>query len=48
MDEQVKKWIEKANRDIDSAKYNLKGNRFEEACFFAQQATEKALKALDF
>jgi len=43
--EEVKKWFSKANEDFDTAKYNLKGRRFNAALFFLQQSAEKALKA---
>ena len=46
MREEATRWWEKANKDLNSAQYNFKGNRYEEACFFAQQSVEKALKAL--
>lgn len=32
--------------DLDTARYNLDGSKYDVAAFFAQQATEKALKAL--
>ncbi len=43
----VKKWIEKAERDLDNSEFNFNHERYEEACFFAQQSAEKILKALD-
>jgi len=46
MKEEIKKWIEKSDRDLNTAKYNLKGNIFDASAFFAQQSVEKALKAL--
>lgn len=39
------RWQEQAERDIDDARYCLQGNRFNLACFMAQQAAEKSLKA---
>ena len=46
MDNEVKKWWEQAKEDIDSAKFNLEGGKYKVASFLAQQAVEKALKAL--
>lgn len=39
-------WHEQARADLDGARYLRKGDRFEMACFHAQQAAEKALKAV--
>ncbi|MBI3413635.1 MAG: HEPN domain-containing protein [Candidatus Aenigmarchaeota archaeon] len=39
-------WVKKALEDLESAKYNFKGGLWGNAAFFAQQAAEKALKAL--
>lgn len=39
-------WMEKAKRDIGTAKLLFGNDRFEESAFFSQQAAEKALKAL--
>ncbi len=44
--EEVKKWIEKAKKDLDDAEFNFINNRFEVAAFLSHQAAEKALKAL--
>ena len=46
MEEDYKRWLKKATRDISTAKYNLKGNKYDAASFYAQQATEKSLKAV--
>lgn len=46
MREETKKWLDKAERDIKTAQYNLEGNISDAAIFYAQQSTEKALKAL--
>lgn len=43
---EVKEWFAKALRDLESAKYNLKGGFKENAVYFAHQAAEKALKTL--
>ncbi len=40
------KWIEQAEKDLDTANYNLKGNRNDAGFFFLQQSAEKALKAV--
>lgn len=40
-----KRWMNQAERDIDDARFNLSGGRYNVACFLAQQAAEKALKA---
>ena len=47
MKEEVKRWLEKAERDMDNANFNFGYGRYEEASFFAQQSVEKALKSLD-
>jgi HEPN domain-containing protein len=39
------RWMRQALRDLDDAKYNLQGERYNLVCFLAQQAAEKALKA---
>jgi HEPN domain-containing protein len=39
-------WLKKSEKDLDNAKYNHKGKRYDLAAFLAQQAAEKALKAL--
>ncbi len=44
--EEINAWMRKAESDIESAVYNLKGKRFDVAAFLSQQAAEKALKAL--
>ena len=47
MREEVKRWWEISKRDLSNSKFNFKNKRYPEACFFAQQAVEKAFKALD-
>lgn len=42
---EAKRWFLQALRDLDDAKYNLSGGRYNVACFLAQQSAEKALKA---
>jgi HEPN domain-containing protein len=39
-------WIEQAARDLETARWAAKGDFHEWACFIAQQAAEKAVKAL--
>jgi len=45
MREQVKEWYLAALMDLRSAKRAMEGEDFPDACFHAQQAAEKALKA---
>jgi HEPN domain-containing protein len=44
-DEEARRWWLQAVHDLDTAAYLLDGGRFSTACFHAQQAAEKALKA---
>ena len=39
-------WLKKAEQDLDTAKYNIEGRKFDAGLFFLQQAAEKSLKAL--
>ncbi len=39
-------WLDEAEGDLEHAKSDLKGKYYNWACFSAQQAAEKALKAL--
>lgn len=39
-------WLAQAQRDLEQAEDSLKAGRHEWACFAAQQAAEKAVKAL--
>jgi len=39
-------WLREAKEDLKSAKILLEGGQYHHACFHAQQAAEKALKAL--
>lgn len=41
-------WLEFADYDFKTAKWDLKGEIFTSACYASQQAAEKALKALIF
>ena len=38
-------WLQQAGQGLDDATFNASGNRHNVACFLAQQAAEKALKA---
>lgn len=40
-----RRWQRQAERDLDDARYAFDGQRYNLACFLAQQAAEKALKA---
>lgn len=46
MREESKKWWEQANSDLKAAKNSISTKDYDWACFQAQQAAEKALKAL--
>lgn len=43
---ETSKWWNHSRSDLEIAEYNLKGDMLNAAAFYAQQATEKALKAL--
>jgi HEPN domain-containing protein len=45
LEHEADRWLDQALRDLDDARYNRDGNRFNLACFVAQQAAEKALKS---
>ncbi len=46
MKEEVKRWFKKSKQDLDSAKYNFKGKKYDVCAFLCQQSSEKALKSL--
>lgn len=46
MQEEVEAWLDKAEEDLAIAKHNFEGDFYDDACFHAQQAAEKALKAV--
>lgn len=46
MGNRAKDWFKQAERDLEQARDSQRGERHEWACFAAQQAAEKALKAL--
>lgn len=41
-----KDWLRQAERKLESAKWDIKGKFYEDACFSSQQAAELAAKAL--
>ncbi|MCD6312337.1 MAG: HEPN domain-containing protein [Thaumarchaeota archaeon] len=43
--ERSRDWIKQARRDLEAAEHQLAGEFYEWACFLAQQAAEKAVKA---
>ncbi|MBI5393641.1 HEPN domain-containing protein [Candidatus Woesearchaeota archaeon] len=43
---EVELWVRQALSDLDAAKYNLAGKKYDVAVFLAHQAAEKVLKAL--
>jgi HEPN domain-containing protein len=45
---EARRWLLQAEQDLDDAEFNLKGRRYNVACFLAQQSAEKALKAYLF
>lgn len=46
MAERAADWMGQARRDLETARYNRAGGYWEWACFVAQQAAEKAIKAV--
>ena len=46
MVERSKDWMDQGERDLEQARWSLKGGFYEWACFIAQQAAEKPVKAL--
>lgn len=46
MKTEVNDWIMQAEDDLDTAKYNIKGEKINAGIFFLQQSAEKALKAV--
>lgn len=45
---EAERWLEQARRDLDDAEFAASGTRWNLACFLAQQAAEKALKAYPY
>ncbi|RLE69314.1 MAG: DNA-binding protein, partial [Thermoprotei archaeon] len=46
--EEAKRWFMQSLRDIKAARDSFSAGNFEWVCFQAQQAAEKAVKALHF
>jgi HEPN domain-containing protein len=46
MAERSRDWMDQARRDLESAQWQAQGGYYEWACFVAQQAAEKAIKAV--
>jgi HEPN domain-containing protein len=46
MVERSEDWLAQAERDLESARWQLQGGYYEWVCFASQQAAEKAAKAL--
>jgi len=46
MREEIRKWFEQAENDLNAARNSVTTKNFDWACFQAQQAAEKGLKAL--
>jgi HEPN domain-containing protein len=46
MREEVKNWLIRAERDLKASRDSFNAGNYEWACFQAQQASEKSLKAL--
>jgi len=46
MNEETRVWLERAEKDFNTGKNNLKIDETEASMFFCHQASEKALKAL--
>jgi len=46
--EEAQRWLLQANNDLEFARFSLEGCFYSQTCFIAQQAAEKALKALAY
>ncbi|HZD80373.1 MAG TPA: HEPN domain-containing protein [Actinomycetota bacterium] len=46
MAERSRDWIDQAHRDLEHARVSMESGHFEWACFAAQQAAEKAARAV--
>ncbi len=46
MKNEALRWLEEAERDVETAEILYKNARYNAACFYAHQAAEKAVKAL--
>ena len=43
---EARRWLAQAEDDLKAAQFNIEGGFYAQSCFLAQQASEKALKAL--
>ncbi len=43
---EAQRWFRQSLYDLEAVRWNIQGGFYEQACFLAQQAGEKALKAL--
>lgn len=43
---EAKRWLAQAEQDLKSSEWDVRGGFYESACFKAQQAAEKSLKAV--
>ncbi len=43
-----RRWLDTAEEDLDFARFSAEGGFFHQACFCAQQAAEKAVKAVHY
>lgn len=46
MADRSRDWLDQATRDLEHARWSVKGGFYEGACFVAQQAAEKAVKGV--
>lgn len=46
--EEGQRWLTEAEEELETARWDLQGRRYSAACFWSQQAAEKALKAFLF
>lgn len=47
-EEEASRWIKQANNDLEAARDLQKTGQYNLTCFLAQQAAEKAVKALQY
>jgi len=43
---EAQRWLDQAEEDLEAARVLLRGSRYAQACFYAQQSAEKAVKAV--
>lgn len=46
--DEARRWLEAAREDLEFSRYAAEGEFFAQACFHAQQAAEKAVKAAHY